>query len=148
MCDPLPLPSLDPRAHTHDIGTRPQQGPRRISTVPAQDHPVSHGTIEEGLHEAPVAPRDPAKIPGRFYLRLNVEDRPGVLAKIAGILGQHEISIASVIQHETAEDGDDNVVPLVIMTHSASEGAMAAAIDEIDRSPFVHGGTVRMRVLD
>jgi len=97
---------------------------------------------------APVAARDPAKIPGRFYLRLNVEDRPGVLAKIAGILGRHDISISSVIQHETGDGRDDNVVPLVIMTHTAPEGAMTSAIEEIDRSPFVHSGTMRMRVRD
>ncbi len=99
-------------------------------------------------HAAPVAARDPAKIPGRFYLRLNVEDRPGVLAEIAGILGRHDISISSVIQHETDEENDDNVVPLVIMTHTANEGAMATAIGEIDRSRFVRPGTVRMRVRD
>ncbi len=97
---------------------------------------------------APVAARDPAKIPGRFYLRLNVEDRPGVLAEIAGILGRHDISISSVIQHETDDANDDNVVPLVIMTHTAPEGAMTTAIEDIDRSPFVHAGTMRMRVRD
>ncbi len=96
---------------------------------------------------APVAARDPDKIPGRFYLRLNVEDRPGVLAKIAGILGRHDISIASVIQHETEEETDD-VVPLVIMTHTAAEGAMTSAIDQIDDLSFVRAGTVRMRVRD
>ena len=46
--------------------------------------------------------RDPASVPGRFYLRFNVDDRPGVMAEITGILGRHRISIASVIQHETA----------------------------------------------
>ncbi|MFH1923267.1 MAG: homoserine dehydrogenase [Planctomycetota bacterium] len=97
--------------------------------------------------EAPVAARDPAKIPGRFYLRLNIEDRPGVLARVAGILGRHDISIASVIQHETAEK-NGNVVPLVIMTHSAPEGAMTEATDQIDQLPFVHADTVRMRVRD
>ena len=96
---------------------------------------------------APVAARDPAKIPGRFYLRLNVEDRPGVLAKIAGILGRQQISIASVIQHESGEEADD-VVPLVIMTHTAPEGAMTTAIREIDGLSFVRPGTVRMRVRD
>jgi homoserine dehydrogenase len=97
---------------------------------------------------APVAARDPTKIPGRFYLRMSVEDRPGVLAKIAGILGRHNISIASVIQHET-DDEDDRVVPLVIMTHSAPEGAMTSAIQQIDELPVVRAGsTVRMRVRD
>ena len=54
--------------------------------------------------EPPVRTRDPARVPGRFYLRFNVDDRPGVMAEIAGILGRHNISIASVIQHETEED--------------------------------------------
>jgi homoserine dehydrogenase len=99
--------------------------------------------------EAPVAARDPAKIPGRFYLRLNVADRPGVLAKIAGVLGEHSISIASVIQHETEEEAvekGDGVVPLVIMTHSASEGAMTEAIRVMTGLSAVRPGMVRMRV--
>jgi homoserine dehydrogenase len=95
--------------------------------------------------ETPVATRDPAKVPGRFYLRFNVEDRPGVLAEISGILGDHEISIASVIQHETEEE-DDGVVPLVIMTHMATEGAMIGASAVIDKLSCVRPGMVRMRV--
>ena len=94
-----------------------------------------------------VVPRDPAKVPGRFYLRLNVEDRPGVMAEIAGVLGRKAISIASVIQHETAEEATD-VVPLVFMTHTAPEGAMAEAVAEIERLPSVHPPSVRMRVRD
>jgi homoserine dehydrogenase len=97
--------------------------------------------------EAPVAAREAANIPGRFYLRLHVEDRPGVLATIAGILGRQEISIASVIQHET-EEGASGVVPLVIMTHSVPEGAVSKAIGQIDQLPNVHASTVRMRVRD
>jgi homoserine dehydrogenase len=97
--------------------------------------------------EAPVAVRDPAKVPGRFYLRFRVDDRPGVLAEIAGILGRHGISIASVIQHET-EEGADGVVPLVIMTHRAAAGAMGKALDAIGGLPFVHPESVRMRVQD
>lgn len=96
---------------------------------------------------APVAARDPAKIPGRFYLRLSVADRPGVLAQIAGVLGRQEISIASVIQHET-EQGTDAVVPLVIMTHSATEGAMCRALEDMDVLSSVHPGSIRMRVRD
>ena len=97
--------------------------------------------------EAPVRVRDPAKVAGRYYLRLNVEDRPGVLAEIAGILGRHAISIASVIQHETEEEAD-GVVPLVIMTHTASEGAMTQAMQSIDKLAVVRPGSVRMRVQD
>jgi homoserine dehydrogenase len=96
--------------------------------------------------EAPVAARDPAKIPGRFYLRFNVEDRPGVMAEIAGVLGRHHISISSVIQHEPEEEEATGRVPLVIMTHLVSEGAMTEAIDEIGDLDSVMPGIVRMRV--
>jgi homoserine dehydrogenase len=95
--------------------------------------------------EAPVALRHPDEVSNRFYLRFNVDDRPGVMAEIAGVLGRHEISIASVIQHETEEEGD-GVVPLVIMTHAAAEGAMRKALEAIDRLTCVHPGSVRMRV--
>jgi homoserine dehydrogenase len=95
----------------------------------------------------PVALRDPTQVPGRFYLRFNVDDRPGVMAELAGILGGHNISIASVIQHET-EDGVEGIVPLVIMTHSSPEGAMVAAMKAISQLACVHPGSVRMRVRD
>jgi homoserine dehydrogenase len=97
--------------------------------------------------EAPVAIRDPAKVAGRYYLHFNVDDRPGVLAEIAGVLGGHQISIASVIQHET-EEAAGHVVPLVIMTHSATEGAMRDAMAAIEQLPFVHPRSIRMRVRD
>src|SRR5207302_1843510 len=47
--------------------------------------------------------RPPETVRSRFYLRLLVDDRPGVLAEVAGVLAQHHISIASVIQHEMAD---------------------------------------------
>lgn len=98
--------------------------------------------------QPPVRLRDPAKSAGRHYLRFNVQDSPGVLAQIAGILGHHRISIASVIQHETEEDEADGVVPLVIMTHNAPQGAMSEAMAAIERLPFVHPRSVRLRVRD
>ena len=97
--------------------------------------------------ESPVLPRDPAQVPGRFYLRINADDRPGVMSEITGILGRHNISIASVIQHET-EEGAEGVVPLVIMTHTSPEGAMLKAMKMIGQLACVHPGTVRMRVRD
>jgi homoserine dehydrogenase len=97
--------------------------------------------------ESRVAMRDFAKLPARYYLRFTVEDRPGVLAQIAGVLGHHNVSIASVIQHEPAEGGEVATVPLVIMTHTAKEGDTEAAVREIDRLSCVRGESVRMRVL-
>jgi homoserine dehydrogenase len=99
--------------------------------------------------EARVTVSDPARMPGRFYLRLTVDEQPGVLGQIAGVLGKHQVSIASVIQHEPGEpEAEIAGVPLVIMTHTAREGAAQAAIEEIDGLPCVSPPSVRMRVLD
>ncbi|MBN1393563.1 MAG: homoserine dehydrogenase [Pirellulales bacterium] len=97
--------------------------------------------------QAPVTLRSPDNMPSRFYLRLNVEDRPNVMAEITGILGRHGISIASVIQHESEEDAA-NVVPLVIMTHTTSEGDVADAMKSIGQLSCVYPDSVRMRVRD
>ncbi len=98
-------------------------------------------------HQTRVMPCDPASVPGRYYLRFNVDDRPGVLAEIAGILGKHKISIASVIQHET-EAEEATCVPLLIMTHTAPEGAMQQALQAINLLACVYPGSIRMRVRD
>jgi len=96
---------------------------------------------------AQVATRQPAAMTGRFYLRFNVDDRPGVMAEIAGILGRRNISIASIIQHE-AGDNSPGTVPLIIMTHAAPNGVVEEALREIKRLPCVHAGSVRLRVRD
>lgn len=94
---------------------------------------------------APVRLRDFSSIPGRFYLRFDVEDRPGVMADVCTALGRHGISIASIIQHEPQET-DSSVVPLVIMTHNTSEGAADAAIRDISALTSVRTVSERMRV--
>lgn len=64
----------------------------------------------------------------KYYLRLTVDDRPGVLAQVAGALGAAEIGILSVIQPETHSEGS---AVLVLMIHDAVFGAMAAAVARI-----------------
>ncbi len=95
--------------------------------------------------KSPVALRDPSSVSGRFYVRFHVEDRPGVMAEITAILGRHKISIASVIQHETAEESG-GIVPLVIMTHTTSEGAIREALQAITCLASVRPGSIRLRV--
>jgi homoserine dehydrogenase len=90
------------------------------------------------------APSDAAS--AKFYLRVMVEDRPGVLAQVTTALGEHNISIASVLQHEPLEA--KGTVPLVIMTHETTEGAAARACAAIDKLQPVRGHTVRMWVRD
>ncbi len=69
-----------------------------------------------------------------YYLHFIVKDRPGVLARIAGILGDHDISILSVLQTEKSRD---NVCPIVIMSHKAKEGDVTHAMDQIDELDVV-----------
>jgi len=71
----------------------------------------------------------------RFYLRVQVSDRPGVLAQIAQKLGANDVSIAAVNQKEA--DLNERTAELVIMTHPAREGAMQAALQEIRSLPVV-----------
>ena len=88
----------------------------------------------------------PEESTGRNYLRVTVEDHPGVMAEITGVLGRQGISIASLIQHEPAE-GEEHV-PLIVMTHAAVEGQLQQALAAIDNLPCVQQETLRMRVLD
>ncbi len=70
-----------------------------------------------------------SEIETRYYLRMNVTDHPGVLAQISKVLGDHLISILSVIQHET--DSLAQTAEIVIMTHPAKEAAMQQALNEL-----------------
>lgn len=91
--------------------------------------------------------RDADTLRGRFYLRLHVANHPGTLSAIAAVLANHAISIASVIQHESQTSGEKlELVPLVIMTHEASEGAARRATEEIEALQSVEGAVTRMRV--
>jgi len=67
----------------------------------------------------------------RYFIRMNIADRAGVLAQIAGILGENSISIASAIQKGT--DEETKTAEIVIMTHPAQEKAMQQAIRELKR---------------
>ena len=91
--------------------------------------------------------RDAETLTGRYYLRLPAANHPGTLAAIGNVLSECGISIASVIQHESS-DGDRQLdpVPLVIMTHEATEGAARKATVQIQSLPCVSGPVVRFRV--
>ena len=69
------------------------------------------------------------EIVSRYYLRLAVVDRPGVLAQVAGILGRHEIGISSVVQPETHDEAGR--AQLVLMLDHASDGQMQRALEDI-----------------
>ena len=81
----------------------------------------------------------------RFYIRFSAVDKPGVLAKISGILGKHNISIATVAQKDRMAG---KIVPIVMMTHWALEKDMAKALKEIDALKIIKKKTVKVRVED
>jgi len=79
----------------------------------------------------------------RYYIRFMAKDLPGVLAKIAGILGKYRISIASVTQKER---GKAKVVPVVMITHEIDERSMQKALEDISRLPVVKERPVAIRM--
>jgi len=78
-----------------------------------------------------------------YYLRVTAQDRPGVLSRVAGILGENDISIANVIQKGR---GTREAVPVVMLTHEARERDMRAALAKIDRLRDVAAATTMIRV--
>lgn len=79
----------------------------------------------------------------KYYLRFMVVDKPGVLAKISGILGKFGISIASVSQKERFRT---QVVPVVVITHEAKEKNLRQALGMIDRLDAAKEKTVAIRI--
>lgn len=89
-----------------------------------------------------------AEFKSRYYLRVSVLEQPGVLAKIASILGKYNISICSVLQHETPSEDGDVVVPVIITTYRAREGDVQAALAEIDQMDVINAPTVCISIVD
>ena len=92
----------------------------------------------------------PHRIPGeqlttRFYMRISALDGPGVMAKVGTILGDKGISASALLQHEMKAG---QFVPVVIVTHEASQGAMSDALDEIEKLDVVDGRPVCIRIID
>jgi len=96
--------------------------------------------VTHGLYGQPL-PQDQSV--SQYYLRVEAEDRPGVLARIATVLGKHEIGILSVIQ---PEDHDESFTPIVLTLHFAPFGIVRSAIEEIDNLDCVRGEAVLLRV--
>lgn len=79
-----------------------------------------------------------------YYLRLNAEDRPGVLADITRILALHDISIEAIIQKEPHEN--EKSVPIIMLTQNTLESEMNAAITVIEQLTTVTGKVCRIRL--
>jgi len=99
------------------------------------------GCSEGCIKDAKV--KDISETVNHYYIRFSAMDKPGVLSKISGILGEKNISISSMIQKGRQVGGS---VPIVMMTHEAKEKDVRKALDEIDRLPVVHEKTVFIRI--
>ncbi|MDH3600736.1 MAG: homoserine dehydrogenase, partial [Candidatus Tectomicrobia bacterium] len=98
-------------------------------------------------HASALPLRDINDITCKYYLRFQVVDRPGVLAALAGILGQEGISLESVIQKGRGVAQGDTV-SVVLMTHEAQERHVRQALQAIQNLSDVQGETMRIRVED
>lgn len=88
---------------------------------------------------------EPGDSLGRFYVRFEVRDQPGVLAQIAGIFGVEKIGISSVLQPEG--HGADSV-PLVFLLESARESALQKAVTTVQKLPLNRAPARILRVED
>jgi len=106
------------------------------------DHRVPHLAFQPGaLAATPILPM--AEVQTSFYLRLVVADQAGVLARITGILAEHEISIDAVLQRESGEG--ERQTDLIILTHVTREGRMDAAQAQMQVLPTVLAPIVKLR---
>lgn len=85
------------------------------------------------------------EITGRYYLRLTVKDKPGVLAEVARALADHKISIATMIQHE---DRAAQTATLIFTTHASNEQCVHQACRHLKKLRVVLGAPFLLRILD
>jgi homoserine dehydrogenase len=96
----------------------------------------------DALSDLEILPME--KVETAYYLRLDVVDRPGVLADITRIFGDMGISIEAVIQKEPDEGAD--TVALILLTHRVAEKNMNSAIEQVEALDSVHCSVMRIRV--
>ncbi len=84
----------------------------------------------------------PGELRSRFYLRVEVDDRAGVLAHVAERLAAHGVSVARLVQHQTGEGA-----ALHVVTHEAATGDVDRALAEIAALPEAHGSPTRLAVI-
>jgi homoserine dehydrogenase len=83
----------------------------------------------------------------RCYLRMGLKDQPDMLARVAHVLGDHNISIASVVQKEPREN-DPDWLPVVFLTHRARESEFSLALEKLSDLEGVQPGVIRLAVED
>jgi len=107
------------------------------------EHRVPHLAFQPGaVEDTPILPL--SEVETGYYLRLRVEDRPGVLADIARILADQQISIDAMIQREPAEG--ESQTDIIMLTHITREKNIDAAIVKIEALPVVKTKVIRLRM--
>ena len=107
------------------------------------EHRVPHLAFQpDQLADLPILAID--EVTTSYYLRLRVQDKPGVLADITRILADEQISIDAVIQKEPGE-GEDHA-DLILLTHQTREKRINAAIKKMEALPVVAGKVMRLRL--
>ena len=84
-------------------------------------------------------------IQSRYYMRFNAMDVPGVIAKVTTLLGDKDISIAAVMQHES---NPGEFTPIVVTTHDAKQGDLDAAVKQIEALDVIDGEVVMIRIAE
>ena len=106
------------------------------------NHRVPHLAFQpDELAATPILPME--QVVSSFYLRLQVADQTGVLARITGILAEHDISIDALLQRESAEG--EAQTDVIILSHDTVEGEMNLAIAQMQALPTVLAPIVRIR---
>ena len=107
------------------------------------EHRVPHLAFQpDRMSSLKVLPMD--EVVTSYYLRMQVEDKPGVLADITRILADGMISIDAMVQREPAEG--EQQVDIIMLTHQTKEKAVNAAIAKIEKLPVVTGKVTRIRL--
>ena len=140
--------------HTMYYG-RGAGGMPTASAVVADIASVATGVAERSFQQLKIWPdiSPPANqlpieaIRSRYYIRITCEDRPGVLSQIASVLGEHDISISSVLQHEPPFEGAESV-PLIITTHRAVEGQLRKALQRVDALDPIKARSVCIAIVE
>ena len=104
---------------------------------------VPHLAFQPGaLSDIPILPMD--DVATAYYLRIHVQDRPGVLAEVTQIFADHQISIEAIIQKEP--QSNISSVPIIILTHEVLEQNMNKAISEVEKLEAVTNKIMRIRL--
>lgn len=103
------------------------------------------GTMGLHVEKRQLVPID--EIESRYYLRFDVADQPGVLAFVAGALGEQAVSIEHMVQEGRAPNHTD-AVPVLMITHSCREGSVRRAMERIAKAPFIKAPPRLIRIED